>query len=179
MTETIDIPHQLGEDVTNFSFEQLQNILVDSGDLDESEKLELLRRIYEEEYEEEDRRIIRSLITPKWRTTAQEAWPVAPEFPEPVSDACVEFCDYRGLNLVLIKCLKQARKIFSNIKNLYAELDYFKDDEAQDIGHVVIRLEVGSDQGTTLDEYDAWVDWMVNSINPNDSAFLALTVKRI
>ena len=146
--------------------------------LDDPEKLRLLSKIYEETSEITNG-IVRSSMAPKKDTVDVEPWPVSPKFPELVSDACIEFCDSHGLNDVLRICLKQARETFSNIKNLCTELDYFRDDEPGDIGHIVIRLEVESDQKNALKEYEAYVDWMVENIAASDSNFFTLTVRRV
>lgn len=145
---------------------------------DAPEKLRLLSKICEEKSEITSG-IVSLLTTWEKDTIDVEPWPVAPKFSEPVSDACIEFCDSRGLNDVLRICLEQARGTFSNIRNLYAELDHFRDDEPEDIGHVIIRLEVESDQETSLKEYDACVDWMVGNIAASDSNFFTLTVRRV
>ena len=118
-------------------------------------------------------------MTPRKDTVDVEPWPVSPKFPESVSKACVEFCDSHGLNDALKICLEKIREIFSKVKNLYTELDYFRDDEPGDIGHVVIRLEVESDQENALKEYDAYVDWMIENISASDSNFFTLTVRRV
>ena len=136
--------------------------------LDDLEKLNLLSNIY-----------VRSSMTPRKDTVDIEHWPVSPKFPESVSKACIEFCDSHGLNDVLRMCLKQVRETFPNIRNLCAELDYFRDDEPEDIGHAVIRLEVESDQKNALKEYDAYIDWMVENIAASDSNFFTLTVRRV
>ena len=162
----------------DLSFEWFGNTFVILFDLDDPEKLRLLSNICEEKSEIASG-IVRSLMTPREDTVDVEPWPVPPKFPEPVSDACVEFCDSHGLNDVLRICLEQARETFSNIRNLYAELDHFRDDELGDIGHVVIRLEVESDQENALKEYDAYVDWMVGNIAASDSSFFTLTVRRV
>jgi len=123
--------------------------------------------------------IIRILTSQKEDTVDVEPWPLLPKFPVPVSDACKEFCDSHGLNSVLRTCLEQARHAFSNIRNLYAELDYFRDNEPEDVGHIVIRPEVKSDQKSALSQYDAWVDWMIANIPASETNFLTLTIKRV
>lgn len=162
---------------TDFGFEEFGNTFVIPFELDDPEKLRLLSRFCEEK-SQITCSIVKFLTTPKEDTVDVEPWPVAPKFAEPVSDVCVEFCDSRGLNSVLRTCLEQVRETFSNIRNLYAELDHFRDDEPEDIGHVIIRLEVESDQKTALKEYDACVDWMVGNIAASDSNFFTLTVRR-
>jgi len=96
-----------------------------------------------------------------------------------VSKECLEFCDSRGLASVLADCLKRVRGLFSNIANVSAELDYFRDGEGEDTGHVVIRVEIKSNQRMALREYDRWVCWMASCVAPSHSAFFTLTVKRV
>lgn len=182
MPETIGISERLSDGTTHEELEAPDELqaLEELVDLDNSYKQELLSRICEDKEEDEIViKIIRVLIQPKWQGTTQEPWPIAPKFPEPVTDVCTEFCDSHSLNPVVTRCLTKAREIFSDIKSLYAELDYFRDDESEDSSRVVIRVEVDSDQGTVLNEYDKWVDWMVENISPCDSNYITITVKRI
>lgn len=184
MPETMSISDYLEEGTTYDELEAHGDYIQDLDeliDLDESYKQALLSRICENKEEDEIViKIIRVLIQPKWQKgTTQESWPIAPKFPEPVTDICTEFCDSHSLNPVVRRSLTKARELFSNIKNLYAELGYFRDDESEDSGHVVIRVEVDSDQGTALNEYDNWTNWMVENISPRDSNHITITVKRI
>ncbi len=119
------------------------------------------------------------LITPKSNTDTIASWPVGTEFEGVATDTCVEFCNSRGLLGVLREYLNRARVIFSNREHLSAELDYFRDEEIEDSTHVVIRIKVKSDQNVALDEYDAWVDWVIQNISPDNSNFFTLTVQRI
>ena len=99
--------------------------------------------------------------------------------PAPASEACERFCDSLGLRPTLANCLAKAKAFFSNIVGLSAELDYFRDDQAEDIAHVVIRVEVKSDQQTALPEYDRFVHWMASEISPSDSQLFTVTVRRV
>lgn len=119
------------------------------------------------------------LVTPKSDTGIAVNWPVGIEFESVATDACVEFCNSRGLLGVLRRYLNQARVAFSNIIQLSAELDYFRDEGIEDSTHIVIRIEVNSDQKTALSEYDSWVNWVIQNISPDDSNFFTLTVQRI
>ena len=101
------------------------------------------------------------------------------QLPTPVSEECKEFCDSQGLSFVLAKCLNKAKELFSNIVKLSAELDYFRDDQAENTAHVVIRVEVNSDQETALREYDQWICWMATNVAPSDIDFFTLTVRRV
>ncbi|MFZ2148729.1 MAG: hypothetical protein WAV28_16050 [Sedimentisphaerales bacterium] len=193
ITTTIDIEKSLGElkdapdiskfgmkteGTSDFNFGELRNTFVIHSELDDPKKLRLLNKIFEEKSEITSGKV-RILMFQKEDTVDIEPWPVVPEFPEPVNGACIEFCDSHGLNPVLRTCLERARHTFSNIKNLYAELDYFRDNEQEDVGHVVIRLEVESDQKTALSQYDAWIDWMVANLSVSESNFFTLTIRRV
>ena len=166
------------EGTTDLNVGGLRNTFVIYFGFNDPEKLRLLNKIFEERSEITSG-IIRILMSQKEDTVDVEPWPLLPKFPERVSDACKEFCDSHGLNSVLRICLEQARHTFSNIKNLYAELDYFRDNEPEDVGHVVIRLEVESDQKTALSQYDAWIDWMVANLSVSESNFFTLTIRRV
>jgi len=109
----------------------------------------------------------------------QEAGTSIEEFAAPVSQECKKFCDLRGLNSVLAKCLVKVKEIFSNIEKLSAELDYFRDNQEEDSTHIVIRVEVSSNQKTALRNYDRWTCWMAKNVTPNDSEFFTLTVRRV
>lgn len=174
----ISMVGMMTEGTADLNLGGLQNTFVIPFDLANSEKLMLLSKICEEK-PEIMAGIVRILMYPKEDTVDVEPWPVVPKFPEYVSDACIEFCDSHGLNPVLRICLEQARQTFSNIRNLYAELDYFRDNEPEDVGHIVIRVEVKSDQETALNQYDSWVDWMVANLFVSDSSFFTLTIRRV
>lgn len=166
------------EGTADLNLGELRNTFVIPFSLDDPEKLRLLSKICEEK-SEITTGIVRILMYPKEDTVDVEPWPLMTQFPEPVSDACIEFCNSHGLNPVLRTCLEQARQTFSNIRNLYAESDYFRDNEPEDVGHIVIRVEVKSDQETALNQYDAWVDWMVANLSVSDSSFFTLTIRRV
>jgi hypothetical protein len=119
------------------------------------------------------------LTTLKNDTGAVANWPVGTEFEGIATDACVEFCNSHGLPGVLRRCLNQAKVTFSNIIHLSAELDYFQDEGIEDSIHVVIRVKVKSNQKAALDEYDVWVNWVIQNISPDDSNFFTLAVQRI
>ena len=182
MPETICISEQLSDGTTYEELEAPDELqaLEELVDLDDPYKQELLSRICEDKEKDEIViKIIRVLIQPKWQETTQAPWPTDPKFPEPITDACIEFCDSHNLNTDMTRCFTKAREIFSNIKNLYSELSYFRDDESEDSSHIVIRVEVDSDQRTVLNQYDTWVDWMVENISPRDRKYITITVKRI
>ncbi len=93
-----------------------------------------------------------------------------------ISLECLKFCDLHNLNFVLAECLKEARNIFSNILNLTAELDYFRDDNSENTEHVVIRVEVKSPQKIAFEEYDKIVCWMAENITPDQSEYFTIIV---
>lgn len=173
----ISMVGMMTEGTADLNLGELRNTFVIPFGLDDPEKLRLLNKIFEEKSEITSGIII--LMSQKEDTVDVEPWPLVPKFPEPVSDACIEFCNSHGLNPVLRTCLEQARQTFSNIRNLYAESDYFRDNEPEDVGHIVIRVEVKSDQETALNQYDAWVDWMVANLSVSDSSFFTLTIRRV
>jgi hypothetical protein len=119
------------------------------------------------------------LTTLKNDTGAVANWPVGTEFKDIATDACKEFCNSHGLLGILRRCLNQTRVVFSNIAHLSAELDYFRDEGVEDSTHVVIRVKVKSNQKAALEEYDAWVNWVIQNISPDDCNFFTLTVQRI
>ena len=96
-----------------------------------------------------------------------------------VSKECLEFCDTQGLASILAECLMKAKELFSSRIKLSADLDYFRDDQAENTPHVVIRVEVSSDQHTAIEEYDQFVCWMATEIPPSDSQHFTITVKRV
>lgn len=95
------------------------------------------------------------------------------------NDACIKFCNSHRLISVLNSCLDQASLTFSNIKDLSADLDYYEDDESEDTGHIVIRVDVCADQKTALDEYDAWLDWFVENVDDKNRSLITLTNQRV
>lgn len=108
-----------------------------------------------------------------------EEWPFTLELEDIANDVCVEFCNLRGLIPVLEKCLRQIEKIFADRKSLYAELDYFEDDFSAEDGHVAIRLEVAYDAQTSSAKYNAWINWAIDNIKPNDIGLFTLTIRRL
>ena len=112
------------------------------------------------------------------RAKVKEKTEIVSEFERIASAACIEFCNSHGLISDLRKCLNETKKNFSNRKSLCAELGYFEDELSTDEGHVVIRLEVTSDSQMVSAEYNAWVNWMVDNISPNNVGMFTLTIRR-
>lgn len=123
--------------------------------------------------------VVSYLTTLKSDTGTVANWPVGTEFKGLATDTCVEFCNSHGLLGVLRRCLEQAKIMFSNREHLSAELDYFQDEGMEDSTHVAIRVKVKSSQKVALDEYDAWVSWVIQNISPDDRNFFTLTIQRI
>ena len=98
---------------------------------------------------------------------------------ESVSKECLEFCDSHGLTSILADCLSKAKELFTSRIKISADLDYFREDQAENNPHVVIRVEVSSDQQTAIGEYDQFVCWMATEISPSDSQHFTITVKRV
>ena len=110
---------------------------------------------------------------------SEKDWQVTSEFEGIADNACIEFCNTRGLVPELRKCLNEAEVIFSNMQTLAVEYDCFPADEYEEEGHLVIRVEVDSDQDTAFREYDLFVDWMLENIADDKLNFFVLTVNRI
>lgn len=101
------------------------------------------------------------------------------QFEDIADDACIEFCDAHGLISDLRKCINQAKDIFSNRQNLMAKYGRYPIDEYEEEGHIIIRVEVDSDQDTAFREYDKFVGWMLDTIADENLDFFVLTVNRI
>jgi len=158
------------------------------GNLGEFEQLGLLVSISPHEY---SRQIIRHLLMlekgestfvqtpPQKKTDSTSSWPKEYKFSEQVSDPCLEFADCHGLNETLEQCFHAVRMLFSKIRSLSAYLDQFRDEEPEDTGHIVIKVEVESIQRIALREYDSLVEWMIHNLTPKECARITLTVKRV
>lgn len=152
----------------------LRVLLSQWSNLEDSEKFGVLVIKCPIEHQEQIAQHI--LITKKAESTP--AWPEEHKFSERVSDACIEFAEYHSLNEILERCFHAVRRNFSKIISLSADLDQFRDEESEDIGHIVIRLKVASTPKTVLKEYDMWANWTVQNLRPEDCARLTLTVNR-
>jgi ferritin len=148
------------------------------GELEYSDKLwQFLRTFSREQNEQKMEAILRTIASSE--TESISKWPNRYQFSEPVSSSCREFADWHGLNETLEKCFHEARKVFSNVRALCAELDQFKDQEPEDIGHIVIRVEVASDREAVLREYDLWTDWIIRNLTPEENERFTLTLRRV
>lgn len=159
------------EDTADPSFGQLKNTFCSGFMCDDLRQTALLAYI---EYFNTRREIVLSLTTPQINTTIKEDRPVTWE----VEEIAKGFCKTHGLIPDLIKCLNQAEVIFSNIQNLVAEYDCFQVDDYKEDGHIVIRVEVDSDQKTVFQEYNIWTDWMLDNISDDKLDYFILTVSR-
>ena len=96
-----------------------------------------------------------------------------------VSVECLEYCDLHDLNSIFIEYLREIRKNFSNLLNLSAELDSFRDEEIENTEHVVLRIEVRSSQKIAIEEYDRMVCWIAENVASDKSEHFTITVKRV
>ena len=99
---------------------------------------------------------------------SEKDWRVTSEFEGIANDACIEFCNTHSLISDLRKCLNKAEIMFPNRQSLSAEYDRFNQDEYEEDGHVVIRIEVSSGQEAAFKEYDVFTDWMLDNITDDN-----------
>ena len=174
MTNIFDSESTIDQEWCSTDPPNLRDLLNQWGNLDDSEKFGvLIIRCPIEHHAQIAQQI---LVTNKSESTS--TWPEEYKFSEPVSDACIEFADFHSLNEILEQCFHAVRMFFSKITSLSADLDQFRDEEPEDIGHIVIRLKVASTSKTVLREYDMWANWTVQNLRPEDCARLTLTISR-
>lgn len=126
------------------------------------------------EYSDTKREILWSLSKEEIDTSIEEE----PTVTWKVEQIAKRFCKDHGLIPDLIRCLNRAEGMFSNIQSLLAEYDCFHADDYEEEGHIVIRVEVDSDQETALSEYDALNGWMLDNISDDNIDFFVVTVRR-
>jgi hypothetical protein len=126
--------------------------------------------------EEYFKKALKNYIT---KENGTDKWLVTFEFEGIADDACIEFCNTHGLISDLRKCINEAKYMFSNMQRLVTEYDCYPIDEYEEEGHIVIRVEVDSDQNTAFREYDKFIGWMLNEIADDNLGFFVLTVNRI
>ncbi len=177
MTETINVPNQFQDETLDFIFELSKNAPEQSVDLNDDEKLVLLRRVYEGLGEKEhiSKRIIRYLMALEWETTLSKDEPVTWE----IGEIAKKFCENYGLLDELVICLNQAQITFSNLQSLIAEYDCFHADDYEEDGHIVIRVAVSSDQDNAFKEYDIYNNWMAENITDEGLEHFVVVVRRI
>ena len=124
------------------------------------------------------RTVLHCLFIPKPKTTIEYDYPVVREFDGLATIDCIEFCNSHGLVETLRQCFKHTQCIFHNITRLFAELSFYQDDDTDDIGHIVIRLEVKSTKDVVRANKKAWLDWFIGNIGPEERMFFNLVVKR-
>jgi len=107
------------------------------------------------------------------------SWPTTKEFQGRASDGCIEFCNSLGLIDDLRNCLNQLEHTFSNIKYLFAELDYFQDEDTEDQDHIAFNVEVQSSRDTSKAEHNKWIDWFVENITDDKRQFFVLDLVRV
>lgn len=109
-------------------------------------------------------------------TNFLDEWPDSKEFQSVVNEACLDFCNTKGLINTLRLCLDKIKSHFSNLTEYHVELDHFEDDETQDDGHIVFRISVKSDQETLMFEYNQWIDWIIDNIDDDKQPIITLTI---
>lgn len=111
-------------------------------------------------------------------TTVDEEWPNAIEFKDWASEDCIEFCNTHGLLHDLRKCKRALTDTFSNIITLSADLGFYQEIDVEDIGHVVIRLEIATDRQTYRNEYKSWINWIIENISDENRMLLSVSIDR-
>jgi hypothetical protein len=176
MTETMNIQYPLQGKAFDSIFENIGNVLVGSIDLDDCEKLILLRRVYEGQEEKEYifKGVVRYLMTPEWETTL----PKEESFTWEIEEIAKKFSENYSLFDDLVNCLNQAQIIFSDLQSLVAQYDCFNADDYEEDGYIVIRIEVGSDRETAFAQEDALNKWMLENIDDDKINYFVLVVSR-
>ena len=159
------------EDASELNLEELKDTLSPLFVREDFKELILLAY---KEYSHTKKEIVWSLTRAQTKTTVEEDRPVTWE----VEDIAKEFCKTYGLIPDLIGCLNQAEIVFSNIQSLVAEYDCFHADDYEEEGHIVIRVEISSDQETAFREYDAFNDWMLENISDDNLEYFVVAVRR-
>lgn len=101
------------------------------------------------------------------------------EFEGIVSEACIEFCNSHGLMCLLRQSLENLKTIFSGATNVFVDYDIFDDDENNDLGHMVFKFTVASNQEKYLEEYNQWFDFVADKISPHLARFITISPDRI
>jgi hypothetical protein len=127
------------------------------------------------QYHDQKREIVRSLTTPTNDTTSEEERLVTWK----VEDIAAEFCRTKGLIPDLIACLNQAEIGFSEIESIVAEYDCFHSDDYEEEGHIVIRIDVNSNQDTAFKEYEDYNGWMLENTGDKGLEYFIVTVRRL
>lgn len=159
------------EDATDLSLEQIKNTLCYSFVREDVKQLMFLAY---KKYADTKKEIVWSITRSRVDTGIEEDRLVTWE----VEEIAKEFCKNHGLIPDLIKCLNQAEAIFTDIQSLVAEYDCFHVDDYEEEGHIVIRVEVSSDQQTALGEYDALNNWMLENMSDDNLEYFVVTVRR-
>jgi len=105
-----------------------------------------------------------------------DEWPVSNEFQDLMSEVCFEFCNARGLIPALRLCVNKIKELFSGIVEFHVELDHFEDDETPDEGHIVFRVSTKPDCQIVMEEYDKWIDWLVDTVDEDKQSLITLTI---
>jgi hypothetical protein len=160
------------EDTTEPSSGRRENTFCSSFEWDDLKQMLLLAY---KGYYDTKREIVWFLTTLQEATTVEKNRPLTWE----IEEIAKEFCKTHGLIPELVKCLNQVESIFSNIQSLVAEYDCFHVEDYEEEGHIVIRVDVRSDQDTAFREYDALNQWMIENISDGSLECFVLTVSRI
>lgn len=106
------------------------------------------------------------------------SWPYLEKISENITEECFDFCNSQGLVKILEQCLEKVKEIFEGkITHLLSELDFFVDDEPEDIGHVVIRLELDSTNDFENQE-ELWDIWFIDNVNDYARSKIILDICR-
>jgi hypothetical protein len=95
-----------------------------------------------------------------------------------ITKDCLNFCHERNIFEDVKKCKDAVYDIFSNIKEMVFEHDYFYN-EAYESGHVFIRLKIKADKETYRKEYRSWISWMVNNLTDESRILISISIDRI
>ena len=106
------------------------------------------------------------------------SWPSV-NVPDNISGNCFDFCNSQGLLGSLNKSLQQIKELFSNIQYLFAELEYYQDDEIEQSEHIAIHLKVSSNRVIQKAEYKRWIVWFVDNISNEHRLMIVLDIVRI
>jgi hypothetical protein len=118
-------------------------------------------------------------ISPDELGTDVAEWPVVHEFDGLASGECVNYCNSQGIIDDLRILLSKAKIAFSCLETVFADLSHFQDEGGDELGHVVLRITVRSDQENTLREYDDWIEWEINSIRTENSLYFTTMIHQL
>lgn len=97
---------------------------------------------------------------------------------ETIAIECMRFCESHNLLKTFKRCLQEAKEIFKPVQKIQAEFCFYQDDDTDDVGHIVIRLEVESERNIVRAQKKAWLEWFIGNIDPEERSFFNLVVRR-